>query len=125
MAKTILIVISIILTLAIIIIAGVYFLTRFPRPDITHFKNIQVSEKEIVLNSLRFGESAVWYAGHTTVYDNGVLTITVYGRGPIRFPGDQYNGITVTIPNTYTDLAEIRLGGGRNEEDKIIWRKGN
>lgn len=102
---------------------AVYVLTRRTAdPGTVYISQVNVTPETIELKKLSFVESAVWYVGYSTHYDNGVLTIKIYERGPIRFPGDQYDGFTLSIPNTYGNIHEIHLSGGGNFSDKVIWK---
>lgn len=127
MVKNTLIILGIILFVVIVIVLVTYFAMRYVgNSAVLHFKEIQVGEKEIVLVHPMLSNSAGFYSGKNVSYiNNGILIVTIYISPLMKFPGDHPIWQDITIPNTYPDITEIRLGGGRNGEDKIIWRKGN
>lgn len=109
--------------LAIVMLGlAVYFFTRITvDPGIVYVYEIKVTDQTVTLQNVSFAASAIWYVGYSAQYDNGVLSVKIYGRAPIRFPGDRYNGFTISIPNTYKNLREVRLSGGGDFNDKVIW----
>lgn len=124
MMKNIGIAVVITVVATILITQALYLFTKYSAdPNTISFKKVQVSEQMVVLETLLFSNSVGWYAGNKNSYVDGVLTIKIYVRIlPFRFPGDQHMVLTtISLPNIYPNLQEIRIDGGSRFEDKVIW----
>jgi len=100
---------------------GVYFFTRYTvNPAVIHFARVRVANSMVVLENGSFAGSSMWYSGYSTKYNNGVLSVKIQARS-IKFPGATNDPFTISIPNTYGDIHKIRLSGGSNFQDRVIW----
>lgn len=92
--------------------------------DNVRIQQVKLTDDVIALEQLVSISSAGWYVGHTYKYDEGILTIKIYQHQFMKFPTDKYfDEVKISILNTYPDLREVRLAGGRNFEHKVIWSR--
>lgn len=124
MKYIILVTVGAVLGVLVLLIAGLYVFTRQSiYPSAVMVESIEVTPQTITFKNVSQSNSGMWYAGYKKTYTDGVLTVVLYAHGPIRFPGDQYDGFSIEIPNSYGDIREIRIGGGPQGTEKTVWQK--
>lgn len=89
-------------------------------PDVVHFAHVSEMPQAILLEGGTFAGSAMWYSGYSATYQDGVLTVTIRARS-VPLPGSMDDPFTVSIPNTYGSVREVRVSGGDGFTDKVIW----
>lgn len=114
-------------TVTFILISGgfaTYILTRhIASPYWIYVSQVNVNDQAITLEKVSFTGSSMWYIEHKVSYKNGILSVSIYTRAPIRFPGDQDNSFTIRIPNTYDGIREVRIRGKDQSDNKVIWSR--
>ena len=114
-------IIATVIAVVVVLSAGLYFFTRYTvNPAIVHFDEVNVADGMITLQNGSFEGSAMWYQGYTTKYENGVLSVMIKARS-IKLPDVKNDPFTISLPNTYSGIREIRISGGGEFPDKTVW----
>lgn len=115
-------IISLIIFSIALIVFAVYVITKnTANPAAVHVSQVSVNEEVVVLEKVSFAGSAMWYVGYVANFADGVLSIDINVREAIRFPFDKFSPFTIVIPNNYDNIREVRLSGGSQFQDRVIW----